>query len=280
MDGGNRKCGGESQENNSLEVIRGIEERISPATQSRNWWGPWSSAPVHQNLCAFISTCAPIQTPVPPLCPLKSYANLCTLHLSLPICSQTCTCTLSAEFFSSRSCIIDANPLHWHGTRTEVGRKEVQRQPCSWMRTCSSTQPIPMQSNHFNFHKPHMCANIQHMFIRSCQNCDQNWYSFCVSRALGEVFLMEKSTNFTLKQNTVGGREKGENTSPPALKKSVRLWIFWCCYIWNVKNKKGAKGEMVQMKIGWKLCFLGSPSLSLSLTWPALSEKLWKGVWS
>lgn len=36
MDGGNRKCGGESQENNSLEVIRGIEERISPATQSRN----------------------------------------------------------------------------------------------------------------------------------------------------------------------------------------------------------------------------------------------------
>lgn len=99
MDGGNRKCGGESQENNSLEVIRGIEERISPATQSRNWWGPWSSASVHQNLCAFISTCAPIQTPVPQSRPLKSYANLCTLHLSLPICSQTCTCTLSAEFF-------------------------------------------------------------------------------------------------------------------------------------------------------------------------------------
>lgn len=118
-----------------------------------------------------------------------------------------------SRVFSSRSCIIDANPLHWHGTGTEVGRKEVQRQPCSWMRTCSSTQPIPMQSNYFNFHKPHMCAKIQHMFIRSCQNCDQNWYSFCVSRALGEVFLMEKCTNFTLKQNTVGGREKGENTS-------------------------------------------------------------------
>lgn len=75
-------------------------------------------------------------------------------------------------------------------------------------------------------------------------------------------------------------RERREHL-PPALKKSVRLWIFWCCYIWNVKNKKGAKGEMVQMKVGWKLmCFLGSPSLSLSLTWPALSEKLWMGVWS
>lgn len=34
MDGGNRKCGGGRQENNSLEVIRGIEQRISTATQS------------------------------------------------------------------------------------------------------------------------------------------------------------------------------------------------------------------------------------------------------
>ncbi len=101
--------------------------------------------------------------------------------------------------------------LAWH--RDRGGLKEVQGKPCSWLKTCSSTQPIVMQGNHFKFHKPHMCAQIQHTFIRSCQNCDQNWYSSCVSRALGEVFLMEKSTNLTLKQNTVGGSEKGENTS-------------------------------------------------------------------
>lgn len=134
----------------------------------------------------------------------------------------------SFRVFSSHSCIIDANPLHWHSTGTVVGWKEVRRQPCSWLRTCSSTQPITMQSNHFNFHKQHALAKIQHMCITSCQNCDQNWYSFCVSRALGKVFLVEKSTNFTLKQNTVGGREKAEKTylHPEKERQTVNILVL------------------------------------------------------
>lgn len=119
------------------------------------------------------------------------------------------------------------------GPRCAKRGSDAGKQP-GWGR-----QPLPLQVK-ATYRRKDSTYVHQKLPIRK-----ENWYSFRVSRPLGEVFLVEWSTKFTLKQNTVGGRRKGKNTSLQPQKKNVRLWIFWCCYIWNVKNKKGAKGGMV-----------------------------------
>ncbi len=226
MDGGNRKCGGESQENNSLEVIRGIEERISPATQSRNWWGPWSSASVHQNLCAFISTCAPIQTPVPQSRPLKSYANLCTLHLSLPICSQTCTCTLSAEFFPLAPALL--MQIHYTGMARDRGGPERGSEAALFLDE-------DMQQHSTNPNAKQLLQLPQATHVRK----DSTYVHQKLPKLRSELvfFLCLKSSRRSIPDGeeykfyfeAKHGRRERERREhlPPALKKSVRLWIFW-----------------------------------------------------
>lgn len=150
----------------------------------------------------------------PPSCPLKRHANLCTLHLSLPIFSQTCTRSLSAWLFSSRSCIINANPLHWHGTGTEAGQKRFGCKETAWMRI-SKALLLQVKATYECKDSTYVHQKLPKLRSDCCY--ERNWYSFCVSRPLGEVFLVEWSTKFTLKPNTVGGRETGKNTSlqPP-----------------------------------------------------------------